>query len=127
MADYWRNLKLSTKAFLEKTFHVPSLSISFSIALSLSLCHIAASRCKRRQGKYLFYTDIIKAQYAMPFCFVRATERDRGRGRGRERGRGRGRERYAANDILEARGDVGRGLTRDTQCTDNEINMFVLC
>lgn len=97
------------------------LSLSFSIALSLSLCHIAASRCKRRQGKYLFYTDIIKAQYAMPFCFVRATERDRGRGRER------GRERYAANDILEARGGVGRGLTRDTQCTDNEINMFVLC
>lgn len=56
---------------------------------------------------------------------VPQSERDRGR----ERGRGRGRERYAANDILEA-GEawgVGRGLTRDTQCTDNEINMFVLC
>lgn len=47
------------------------LPVSYAVSFSVSYCSLSR---KRRQGKYLFYTDIIKAQYAMPFCFVRATD-----------------------------------------------------
>lgn len=84
VADYWRNLKLSTEAFLETQLKfsmlifqhisrllVLCLPVPYAVSFSVSYCSLSR---KRRQGKYLFYTDIIKAQYAMPFCFVRATD-----------------------------------------------------
>lgn len=92
------------------------LPVSYAVSFSVSYCSLSR---KRRQGKYLFYTDIIKAQYAMPFCFVRATD-----GWQRQREEGGQQVIYLRQVQAVGRRTEGGG---GAQCTDNEINMFVLC
>lgn len=53
----------------------------------------------------------------MPFCFVRATD-------GWQRQREEGGQQVIYLRQVQAVGTTNRG---GAQCTDNEINMFVLC